>query len=88
MSGAVTIASHVLPYSTEVPITAKNRRESWKEKLEYALSTDRTPILQAERDWVLTHRNMEKNVELWERVLTGDSVGGGSVAAELQSAVG
>jgi phenylpyruvate tautomerase PptA (4-oxalocrotonate tautomerase family) len=87
MSGAVTIASHVLPYSTEVPNTAKNRRESWKEKLEYALSTDRAPILQAERDWVLANRNMEKNVELWERVLTGDSAARGS-AAELQSAVG
>ena len=36
MSGAVTLASHVVPYSTEVPITAKNNRESWKRKLEEA----------------------------------------------------
>jgi hypothetical protein len=71
MSGAITIASHVLPYSIEVPITAKNRRESWKEKLEYTLTTDRAPLLQAQRDWVLAHRNMQKNVELWEQVLSG-----------------
>jgi hypothetical protein len=74
MSGAITVASHVLPYSTEVPITAKNRRESWKEKLEYALTGNRTPLLEAQRNWVLEHRNMQKNVELWEQVLSGTPV--------------
>ena len=41
MSGAVTMASHVLPYSTEVPTTAKNTRDWWKQKLEWMLATDR-----------------------------------------------
>jgi glycosyltransferase involved in cell wall biosynthesis len=72
MSGAVTLASHVLPYSTEVPITAKNNRESWKRKLEELLQADRTALCREQRDWVMTHRNIEKNVALWEQVLAGD----------------
>jgi glycosyltransferase involved in cell wall biosynthesis len=87
MSGAVTVASHVLPYTTEVPITAKNRRDSWKEKLEYAITTDRAPLLQAQRDWVMTHRNMEKNVDLWERMLLGEKLPQGSTSHELHAAV-
>ncbi len=72
MSGAVTLASQVVPYSTEVPITAKNNRESWKRKLEEVLQADRAKLLREQRDWVLTHRNIEKTVELWEQVLAGD----------------
>jgi hypothetical protein len=72
MSGAVTLASHVVPYSTEVPITAKNNRESWKRRLEEILQADRAKLHREQRDWVLTHRNIEKNVELWEQVLAGD----------------
>lgn len=85
MSGAITVASHVLPYSTEVPITAKNRRDSWKEKLEYAIATDRAPLLQAQRDWVLTHRNIEKNIEMWERVLSGETLAHDGETKELQA---
>jgi hypothetical protein len=85
MSGAVTVASHVLPYSAEVPITAKNRRETWKEKLEYALTTDRARLLRTQRDWILEHRNMEKNVEMWERVILGEPVGSDGSARELQT---
>jgi hypothetical protein len=87
MSGALTVASHVLPYSFEVPITAKNRRDSWKEKLEYAITTDRSPLLQSQREWVLTHRNMEKNVDLWERVLLGEPAPNDVTPQELQPAV-
>jgi hypothetical protein len=72
MSGAVTLASNAVPYSTEVPITAKNNRESWKRKLEELLQADRTKLCREQRDWVMTHRNIEKNVELWEQVLAGD----------------
>jgi glycosyltransferase involved in cell wall biosynthesis len=72
MSGAVTLASHVVPYSTEVPITAKNNRESWKRRLEELLQADRTELWREQRDWVLTHRNIQKNVELWEQVFAGD----------------
>jgi glycosyltransferase involved in cell wall biosynthesis len=73
MAGAITVASQVAPYSTEVPTTAKNNRESWKQKLEWALAADREPLWREQRDWVLTQRNIEKNVELWEQVLRGDS---------------
>lgn len=72
MSGAVTLASHVLPYSTEVPITAKNNRESWKRKLEELLQADRTALCREQRDWVMTYRNIEKNVKLWEQVFAGE----------------
>jgi hypothetical protein len=72
MSGAVTLASHVVPYSSEVPITAKNNRESWKRKLEEILQADRAKLYREQRDWVLAHRNIEKNVELWEQMLAGD----------------
>jgi glycosyltransferase involved in cell wall biosynthesis len=74
MSGAITVASRVLPYSTEVPVTAKNRRDAWKQKLEWALTVDREPLWREQREWVMAHRNIEKNVELWERVLAGDAI--------------
>src|SRR5258706_9442943 len=72
MSGAVTLASHVVPYSTEVPITAKNNRESWKRKLEEVLQADRAKLFREQRDWVLANRDIEKNVELWEHELARD----------------
>jgi hypothetical protein len=71
MSGAVTVASHVLPYSAEVPITAKNNRDSWKLKLEMALQADRTSLSREHRDWILTHRNIATNVALWEQAFAG-----------------
>jgi O-antigen biosynthesis protein len=74
MAGAITVASHVPPYVTEVPATAKNKRDAWKQKLEEALTADREPLWREQREWVLTHRNIEKNVELWEQVLRGEAV--------------
>lgn len=71
MSGAITVASQVLPYSTEVPITAKNNRDSWNHKLECALDMDREAAWRDQRDWVLRNRNIESTVMLWERVLEG-----------------
>jgi len=88
LSGAITVASRVLPYSAEVPITAKNSRQSWIETLEPLLDThnkgDRGSIWREQRDWVLTHRNMERNVGLWERVYRGELTS--SVAAADQNA--
>ena len=72
MSGAVTLASRVLPYSVEVPLTAKNNRDGWKRGLEEVLQADRAKLCQEQREWVLTHRNIEKNVELWEQAFAGD----------------
>lgn len=72
MAGAVTLASHCVPYSEEVSITAKNNREAWRNKLEYLLSADRASLWREQRDWVLRHRNIETNVDLWEQVLCGE----------------
>jgi hypothetical protein len=89
LSGAITVASRVLPYSTEVPITAKNSRSSWKETLEPLLAADgqadRERLWRQQRDWVLAHRNMERNVELWEQVYRGELTGS-SAAADQNAA--
>jgi glycosyltransferase involved in cell wall biosynthesis len=71
MSGAVTVASHVKPYSDEVSILAKNNRESWKYKLEFAINSDREALWRGQRDWVLEHRNIQRNVDLWESAYCG-----------------
>jgi glycosyltransferase involved in cell wall biosynthesis len=84
MSGAVTLASHVLPYSAEVPLTAKNNRESWKRKLEEVLSADRAALCSEQRDWVLAHRNIEANVELWERAFEGGTLTAHALEENLQ----
>ncbi len=86
MSGAVTVASNVLPYSREVPTTVRNTRDWWKQKLEWMLGADREAMRREERDWVLTHRNIETNVRLWEQVLAGDSLGAGRQEATNEAA--
>jgi hypothetical protein len=76
LSGAITVDSRVLPYSAEVPITAKNSRQSWKDTLEPLLDADgkadREQIWRQQHDWVLAHRNIERNVALWEQVYRGE----------------
>ncbi len=72
MSGAVTVASRVLPYSEEVNLTVKNNRDAWKEKLETVINADRETLLREQREWVLTHRNIQKSVTLWERAYSGE----------------
>ena len=72
LSGAVTVASRVLPYSTEVSITSKNNRQSWKDTLESLIGADRDALWHQQRDWVLANRNIEQNVELWEQVYRGE----------------
>jgi len=86
LSGAVTLASHVLPYSAEVPTTAKNNREAWKRKLEEVLQADRAKANREQREWVLTHRNIETNVELWEAALAGDQLCVNGVEESFQEA--
>jgi glycosyltransferase involved in cell wall biosynthesis len=71
MSGAVTVASHVLPYSAEVSITAKNSRDAWARKLEWVLTEDRDRLWREQRDWVLEHRSIERTVALWEQLYSG-----------------
>jgi hypothetical protein len=80
LSGAVTAASRVLPYSTEVSITSKNNRQSWKDTLESLIDADREALWHQQHDWVLANRNMERNVELWEQVYRGELTSSVSVA--------
>jgi hypothetical protein len=82
LSGAITVASRVLPYSAEVPITAKNNRQSWKDTLEPLLDADRGALWREQRDWVLTYRNMARNVELWEQVYRGELTTSMAVAGQ------
>jgi glycosyltransferase involved in cell wall biosynthesis len=74
MSGAVTVASRVLPYSSEVPITVKNNRDSWTSQLEWALNVDRKALWREQWEWVMMHRNIQTNVALWELALSGRAV--------------
>jgi len=71
MAGAVTLASNVLPYSEEVTITAKNNQSWWRDRIEYVLEADRAALLREQREWILEHRNIERNVELWEKAYAG-----------------
>jgi len=87
MSGAVTVASRVLPYSTEVPITAKNNRDSWIAQLESLLNTDRETLAREQREWVMTHRNIQTNVELWERAFSARALPNNSAVQDLAPAV-
>ena len=48
------------------------------------MDADRDALWQQQRDWVLEHRNMERNVELWEQVYRGELTS--SVAAVDQNA--
>jgi len=86
LSGAITVASRVLPYSAEVPITARNSRQSWKDTLEPLLDADHESLWLEQRDWVLTHRNMARNVELWEQVYRGELTTS-AVAADQNNAL-
>lgn len=74
MSGAVTLASNVLPYSAEVPCVADNTRASWKEKITELVTADLAAIRKEQVDWIMTNRNIERNVEMWEQVLQGAAV--------------
>jgi O-antigen biosynthesis protein len=83
MAGAVTVASKVLPYSAEVPVTAKNNRDSWIAQLEWVLNADRAVLAREQREWVLTHRNIQTNVALWEHALAGRALPDHLIAQEF-----
>ena len=82
MSGAITVASRALPYSMEVPITAKNNRDSWIAQLEWALNADRKALWREQWEWVMTHRNIQTNVALWEQALAGRASANDSVVQQ------
>ncbi len=66
MTGAVTLASNVLPYSEEVPLLAKNNQSWWRERIEFLMTADRAALAREQREWVMEHRNIERTVGLWE----------------------
>jgi hypothetical protein len=74
LSGGVTLASDVLPYSLEVPNVCRNTRDIWKDRLEALIDSDRSQSWAEQHDWVMTHRNMQRNVVMWEEVLTRSEV--------------
>jgi glycosyltransferase involved in cell wall biosynthesis len=74
MSGAVTLASDVLPYSREVPDRCGNTPKEWKESLACLIDSDLSSRWKSQYEWTMTHRNIEHNVTLWENVLGGDFV--------------
>ncbi len=74
MSGAVTLASNVLPYSAEVPFVADNARNAWKEKITELAGSDLAGLRRDQYEWIMTCRNIEKNVELWEQAMQGAAV--------------
>jgi glycosyltransferase involved in cell wall biosynthesis len=66
--GAVTLASDVLPYSSEVNYLAKNTAKDWTKKLE-RLIVDvpfREKLMQQQRDWVKKNRSFEAIGLQWE----------------------
>jgi hypothetical protein len=69
LAGAVTLASKVLPYSAEAPDLSRNTRDAWKERLANLIESDRTEKRREQFDWVMTQRNIEHNVGLWEKIL-------------------
>jgi glycosyltransferase involved in cell wall biosynthesis len=73
MSGAVTLASNVLPYSAEVPHLSDNTRTAWKERITELVGADLPAIWKGQHEWIMTHRNIERNVEMWEGVFGGAS---------------
>ncbi|HYR83368.1 MAG TPA: hypothetical protein VE422_04740 [Terriglobia bacterium] len=74
MSGAVTLASNVIPYSTEVPDTCDNTRKAWVEAIAGLIESDSAGRLKSQREWVMTHRNIQNNVVMWEQVLSSPCV--------------
>jgi glycosyltransferase involved in cell wall biosynthesis len=70
MSGAVTLASDVLPYSTEVSCLCNNTKSAWKECIAELMDSDRDALWKEQHEWVLANRNIESNVAMWEDVFS------------------
>lgn len=73
MSGAVSLASKVLPYSAEMQDTCEHTVEGWERGLTELLDSDLRARWKVQRDWVLENRSIEQVVTLWEGALSGDA---------------
>jgi glycosyltransferase involved in cell wall biosynthesis len=80
LSGAVTLASDVLPYSAEVSLLCDNTKTAWKERITALTQSDRSAIWKQQLGWVLANRNIETNVAMWEQVFSGTAVARDCVA--------
>jgi len=68
-SGAVTLASDVHPYKSEVGYTAKRKTQSWVNRLEKLIVDKkfRAKLLKKQQKWVKDNRDLSKVVEKWEK---------------------
>ena len=68
MSGAVTIASDVIPYNTEVNYLSGNTTGEWLEKIKFLIKDEslRQKLQREQRNYVLEYREMDKVGKLWE----------------------
>lgn len=66
--GAVTVASDVEPYNTEVTYLAKNTFQSWYDKIEKLIVDKefRAKLLKEQQDWVKENRSIEAIAIPWE----------------------
>jgi len=69
LSGAVTIASDVLPFSKEPMLKVKNEFHDWYYKLEGLITNQkmRESVSKEQREWVLANRDITKTAKLWEK---------------------
>ncbi len=66
--GTVTLASNVLPYSSEVDYLAKNTAKDWYNKLEKLIvdAPFRKKLLEKQQAWVRKNRSLEAIAVPWE----------------------
>lgn len=76
MVGTACLASKIPPYEAEVGYLAKNRFSDWKSKLKRLIEDEqfRLELETTQHDWVVKHRDMEKQGWKWEQVYKGEDV--------------
>lgn len=70
LSGCMTLASRVLPYTTELDLayTPENTYDSWRSKLEFFIisAERREEALRHQAAWVRANRDIHSNIQKWE----------------------
>jgi glycosyltransferase involved in cell wall biosynthesis len=68
LAGALTLASNVIPYTTEPVLVADNNELDWYKKLENLIVDKeyRKKRLQQDREWVIENRDLSKIAVQWE----------------------
>jgi hypothetical protein len=67
-TGAVTLASNVLPYNKEVNYLTKNNVKDWVKKLDKLITDEkfRNNLKEKQSQWVKENRDINKVVDKWE----------------------